>query len=231
MSHFLPCKAGASHVFCNLQMSAQQRRLRARSIQEDLKAWYECHLLQGLNGHLISVWEQPDLDAVLPRDANAIKRVKTLLEALQSAAHPGIRGMLHLDFPDQAEFIEGANSGLRRYVQFPVIFVDPFSRRITSKMEHRGGDEWENGAVEAILSLLKDGQLSRLKQCRCCGNWLYSLRTDQWFCSTACRQKNHSQSGEFKEKRKDYMRTYRESGNEKRAKSRASNRGNRKGRK
>ena len=212
-------------------MNTYKRRLRERSIQEDLKAWYECHLLQGLNGRLLPRLAQPEPDAVLPRDSAAIKRIERLMEALQSATRPGVWGMLIPDFPNPQEFVKWANSGLRRYVQFPVIFEDPYSGKLTSKMEHCGGDEWENGAAEAILSLLREDQLHRLRRCFCCKKWFYLLRDDQRFCGTACRQKDHSQSDEFKKKRMEYMRTYRESGNEKRAKSRASSRGNKKGRK
>lgn len=211
-------------------MNTHNRRLRERSIQENLKAWYECHLLQGLNGRLLPRLAQPEPDAVLPRVSASIKRIESLLVTLQSAAHPGTAPMLHPDFPDQETFLDWANSHLRRCVQFPVIFVDPCSGKLTSKMEHCGGDEWENGAAEAILSLLREDQLHLLRRCFCCKKWFYLLRDDQRFCNTACRQKEHSQSEEFKEKRKTYMQKYRKDGNEERAKSRASNRGNRKGR-
>ncbi len=228
--HFA-CTFLAGHVFCNLRMKITNRRLRERYLQENLKAWYECHLLQGLNGRLLPRLAQPEPDAVLPRVSAAIKRIEMLLEALQSATSPGVWGMLVPDFPSQQEFVKWANSGLKRYVQFPVIFEDPYSGKLTSKMEHCGGDEWENGAAEAILSLLREDQLHRLRRCFCCKKWFYLLRDDQRFCNTACRQKEHSQSEEFKEKRKSYMQKYRKDGNEERAKSRASGRGNRKGRK
>jgi hypothetical protein len=87
-------------------------------------------------------------------------------------------------------------------------------------MEHDSGDEWENDAVNSILSLVKSGEVYRLRHCFCCGKWFYSLRDDQRFCDVACRQKQHSQSDEFKEKRKKYMRDYRLRGDDKRAKSR-----------
>jgi hypothetical protein len=213
-----------------------KRQLRDRSIREDFRAWFECHLLQGLNGRLLSRWAQAEPDAILPRDAPAIKRIEMFLVALQVAASPSDFDAMGLSsealgMTSQKEFLKWANSDLRRYVQFPVLLVDPDSGRITSKMDHSSGDEWENGAVDAILWLLKENQLSRLKQCSCCKKWFYTLRDDQRFCCTACRQRDHSQGEAFKEQRKAYMRDYRAKGNEERAKSRASTQGNRKRRK
>ena len=68
------------------------------------------------------------------------------------------------------------------------------------------GDAWENGAIDDILRLLKEGQLFRLRRCPSCGNWFDAMRDDQRFCDRKCRQKEHSQSPEFKAKRAGYMR-------------------------
>ncbi len=61
-----------------------------------------------------------------------------------------------------------------------------------------------------IVGRLEDAR-GRLRQCACCEEWFYLLRSDQKFCSTACRRKAHSQSEAFKETRRKYMRDYRES--------------------
>ncbi len=212
-------------------MKASTRRLRERSLQENLRAWHECHLLQGLNGRVLSRSARPDPDAILPRDPDAIKRVESFLIALMAAVYPPIDTSPMLGGPgqpSQREYIRRANSALRRYIQFPALLVDPETERLTSDMKHCGGDQWENGAVNAILSLLQMEQLYRIKRCACCEKWFYSLRDDQRFCGTACRQKEHSQSEAFKKKRREYMTDYREKGNEKRAKSRPSIQGNRK---
>ena len=228
-----PCNSHSRHVFCNLRMRQQDRQLRNRADREDFRAWFECHLLQGLNGRLLARRAPAVSDAILPRDAAAIKRIELFLIALQVGALQSDSDSLGLSrealgLKPRTEFLKWANSDLKRYLQFPVIFTDPESGRITSKMEHSSGDEWENGAVDAILWLLKEDQLSRIKQCSCCQKWFYSLKDDQRFCNTACRQKDHSQGEAFKEQRKTYMRDYRAKGNEKRAKSRASIQGNRK---
>ncbi len=202
----------------------QKRQLRTKLVEDDLKDWFEFRLLQGLNGRIHPKIGKPKPDAQLPRDASAIKRIQLLLQALQAASSsedsfPGLGDGLG-PLSSRKKFLEWANSDLKRYLQFPVIFVDPFSNELTTEMENYRGDEWENDAVNSILLLLKSGELYRLKRCFCCEKWFYSLRDDQRFCNRACRQKQHSQSGAFKENRKEYMRKYREKGDDKRAKSR-----------
>ena len=161
----------------------------------------------------------------MPRNTAAIERVESLLVALQQAAPTSDFESLNernkvLRLPPPDKFLKWVNSQLKRYLQFPVIFVDPFSNDLTTKMKHYSGDEWESEAITSILWLLERGELHRLELCFSCKKWFYSLRRGQRFCSQACRQKEHSQSETFKEKRKEYMRTYRENGNETRAKSR-----------
>lgn len=189
----------------------RERSFKERSFQEDLKDWYEYRLLQGLNGRLHPKIGEPKPEALLPRDSAAIKRIELLLVALQGAtstsdSEPMGLSDKALGFQSREKFLEWANSDLKRYMQFPVIFVDPSSNEFASKMEHCSGDEWENDAVNSILWLLNNGQLHRLKRCFCCGTWFYAVRDRQRFCRTACRQKEHSQSPEFKKERARYMR-------------------------
>jgi hypothetical protein len=202
-----------------------KRQLRDGAIHEELKDWYEYHLLQGLNGRIHPTNGEPKPEAQLPRNASAIERVESLLVALQQATPSSDLETLYernkaLRLPSPDKFLKWVNSQLKQYLQFPVIFVDPFSNDLTTKMKHHSGDEWEGEAVTSILWLLERGELQRLELCFSCKKWFYSLRGGQRFCSQACRQKQHSQSEAFKEKRKRYMQKYRKEGNDKRAKSR-----------
>ena len=51
---------------------------------------------------------------------------------------------------------------------------------------------------------------SPLRQCDHCHNWSLQPRSRQRFCTRRCRQAHHSQSPEFKEKRRKYMAKYRQ---------------------
>lgn len=68
----------------------------------------------------------------------------------------------------------------------------------------------DSNALQLILDFARAGQLNRLRRCNCCQRWLFAKFKHQNFCSTKCQQKHYSQSPEWKEKRRDYMRSYRE---------------------
>jgi hypothetical protein len=142
---------------------------------------------------------------VLPKDALAKARVESVLTDLQLAPSKFHLGEM-LGMRSQPKYLKRANTQLKRYLQFPVVFVDPDSGKFTSKMEPYSGDAWEQEAINLILDLLAKGEVWRLKRCHCCRNWFYAIREDQRFCKTACRQKEHSQSPEFKARRAKYMR-------------------------
>ncbi|MFT4112399.1 hypothetical protein [Silvibacterium sp.] len=205
-------------------MSAHKRQLRNKRLQDDLKDWYEFHLLNGLNGQAADWWKPMNESSVLPRDRKSVSRIEIFLKSLHATVNEEDSGLglspaaLGVEIPN---FVEYANADLKRYVQFPAIVRDPASSEWTVEMQYKGGDKWENGAIAALLQLLRDKELWRIRQCSSCGKWIYVSKANQKFCSgTACRQKNHSQSESFKEKRADYMKKYRASGHETRAKSR-----------
>lgn len=71
--------------------------------------------------------------------------------------------------------------------------------------------DWENAAVWWLLSNVDSSgftpsRLLRLRQCRLCSEWFSAITDHQRYCSVACRQKSHSSSSVFKEKRARYMR-------------------------
>lgn len=72
-------------------------------------------------------------------------------------------------------------------------------------------DAWENWAVYWLLNHVESSGLApsrilRFRQCRQCSEWFYALTDHQLYCSSACRQRFHASSPEFREKRARYMR-------------------------
>jgi hypothetical protein len=63
-------------------------------------------------------------------------------------------------------------------------------------------------ALELILKLTQIGDLTRLRRCGQCQKWLFARFRHQTFCSTACQQKNYTQSDTWKAHRRAYMRRY-----------------------
>jgi hypothetical protein len=61
-------------------------------------------------------------------------------------------------------------------------------------------------ALEMILKLTQLGDLTRLRRCRLCKKWLFARFRHQYFCSTKCQQKSYTQTDEWKEHRRRYMR-------------------------
>jgi hypothetical protein len=76
----------------------------------------------------------------------------------------------------------------------------------------RSDDEvWENWAVDwltrhAETSGLSPSRILRFRQCRLCSQWFYAMTDHQLHCSSACRQKFHANSPDFKARRARYMR-------------------------
>jgi hypothetical protein len=69
--------------------------------------------------------------------------------------------------------------------------------------------DWENSFVYWIFTLLKEGELSRIRSCRDCGKWFYAVTNHQAYCNNRCRQHQQATGRGFKEKRRLYMKKYR----------------------
>lgn len=63
-------------------------------------------------------------------------------------------------------------------------------------------------ALELILKLTQVGDLTCLRRCAQCQEWLFAGFRHQTFCSTKCQQKNYTQSDTWKAHRRAYMRRY-----------------------
>ena len=89
--------------------------------------------------------------------------------------------------------------------------VAPLPNELNSfKWEARTREsEWNNKFVHWVLKLRAQGDISRIRNCRNCGQWFYAVTDHQAFCDDRCRQQFHSRDKRFKEKRRLYMRRYR----------------------
>jgi hypothetical protein len=72
-------------------------------------------------------------------------------------------------------------------------------------------EAWENWALFWLLNHVESSGLApsrilRFRQCRQCSEWFYALTDHQLYCSSACRQRFHASSQEFREKRARYMK-------------------------
>jgi len=68
----------------------------------------------------------------------------------------------------------------------------------------------EGVALHLILDFARAGYLNRFRRCSRCGKWLYAKFRHQAFCSTECQQKHYSKSEDWRRKRREYMRQYRQ---------------------
>lgn len=115
------------------------------------------------------------------------------------------------------------NRELRKYRFLPRIWSigafkswtvlwDVLPNRATKARLRKGLYELNDGmALRMILDFARAGCLTRLRRCLRCHKWLYARFRHQDFCSTKCQQKHYATSPEWKAKRRDYMRRYRNS--------------------
>jgi hypothetical protein len=65
-------------------------------------------------------------------------------------------------------------------------------------------------AIDWLLRDAELGKMYRYKVCPECKKWFYTLTDHQRFCGDACRKRYASHSDEYKTKRREYMRRYRQ---------------------
>jgi hypothetical protein len=61
----------------------------------------------------------------------------------------------------------------------------------------------------AVRNSRASGNISMIRSCRNCQRWFYAITNHQAYCIDSCRQQFHSRDLGFKEKRRLYMRWYR----------------------
>ena len=102
-------------------------------------------------------------------------------------------------FTPHAEVVMGG--GGQRPSQWAAWFKGSSRERPERKLRMTASE-----ALELILRLTQAGDLARLRRCKECQKWLFARFTHQVFCSTKCQQKNFTQTDEWKEHRRQYMR-------------------------
>jgi hypothetical protein len=91
-------------------------------------------------------------------------------------------------------------------------FMESRIKRLPDPIEWTRRDEFywdETRLINYLLSLAERGSIDRLRTCRECHKWFYAMTDHQKNCSEACRQRFASHNPSFKEKRRQYMLSYR----------------------
>lgn len=70
--------------------------------------------------------------------------------------------------------------------------------------------DWENGFVHWLLGIRAAREICLIRNCRSCERWFYAITSHQVYCSDQCRQQFHAKSENFKERRRLYMRKFRQ---------------------
>jgi len=103
---------------------------------------------------------------------------------------------------------------LDKYTFVPRLHVSSLETRVGWLPASRGQERSVHHALGALLWLVERGLLNTLAQCATCGRWFCSQRSrgpsDKRFCDARCQQKYYKSSPEWKARRAEYMRRYRQ---------------------
>lgn len=158
-------------------------------------------------------------------------RISDLVEALTKIKEYGARTFEKYEgsvFEDREKALDlhravtRANDLIRPYALSPSIpFTDIWNHDKKSSVEVglqyeinqtlgtlKGFDYLEVRAVQAILQLIEDGKLDRLKRCWC-GSWWYADRRDQRGCSKDHSGRDYRHTDEFRAAAAKRMQSYR----------------------
>jgi hypothetical protein len=142
----------------------------------------------------------------------------------RAVLNPVLRRIAPIKYEQQLEIEErkhAINQGLAMNAFHPYVWPSKHRkwmvmwqiqrRPATKDRIYRGVLEMDDCmALQMVLDLARAGYLDRLRRCTCCTMWLYAKFKHQNFCSTKCQQKHYAQSPDWKAKRRDYMRAYRQ---------------------
>jgi hypothetical protein len=102
-----------------------------------------------------------------------------------------------------------ANEILSTYHWKPIVLPPPHAPNSFSWKARTAHSYWENNFVSWVLNQRASGDISMIRSCRTCQRWFYAITNHQAYCIDSCRQQFHSRDLRFKEKRRLYMRRYR----------------------
>src|SRR6202158_2968542 len=103
------------------------------------------------------------------------------------------------------------NKLAKRYWWHPLIMHQGYEMDTLSIAEC-DATEWRSWETRAVWWLCaKDGKwIDFFRQCGDCRRWFFAVAEHQSYCGSACRQRHASCSDEFKQRRRLYMRGYRQ---------------------
>ena len=168
------------------------------------------------------VWGDSEEEMAFSQGPNA--RAMMVTRRGMSVPHPLLRKIAPDKYRRQLEIEErkhAINQELTRNRFYPYVWPSVHRKwmvlwRIQPRAPkryqvHCGVLEMDDGlTLQMILDFARAGYLNRLRRCTCCNKWLYAKFKHQNFCSTKCQQKHYAQSAEWKAKRRNYMREYRQ---------------------
>jgi hypothetical protein len=124
------------------------------------------------------------------------------------------------DLTPSVEFrrkLRAIDAQLSRHKMRPRIVLGHAKVLNTSMPRTRTAYEWEwyygrNPATKAVHQLMKleeQGLLERVRQCVCCGRWLFARFIHQRFCGQPCQLKAYKSSEDWKEHRRKWLKQHR----------------------
>jgi hypothetical protein len=107
--------------------------------------------------------------------------------------------------------LTGLNKLAKRYWWHPLIRHQGYEIE-TFDIAECDATEWRSWETRAIWWLcMQDGKwIDFFRQCGDCRRWFFAVADHQSYCGSACRQRHASCSDEFKQRRRLYMRGYRQ---------------------
>jgi hypothetical protein len=108
------------------------------------------------------------------------------------------------------ELYKAANGILSACSWSPRVSPPPGASQIFRWKAPTERTDWENQFVLWLLGLRARREICLIRRCRSCEAWFYAVTNHQAYCSDYCRQQFHAKSESFKEKRRLYMRRFRQ---------------------
>jgi hypothetical protein len=102
-----------------------------------------------------------------------------------------------------------ANEILSAYHWRPTVLPPPNAPTSYSWKARTIHSFWENNFAFWVLQQRASGNISLIRSCRNCQRWFYAITNHQAYCIDSCWQQFHSRDLGFKEKRRLYVRRYR----------------------
>ena len=166
------------------------------------------------------------LDWLNQRPSRARENIARFIELLKQAdmdsrslRHTGASLEDHRDFPEKKRLLSilgrltdilSAYKGTRVLWLKDDYEIEEFFALNARRLERDDKYYVETAIINYALELLRRGTVSHLRTCRECRKWFYAVSKHQKHCSEKCRQKYASHNELFKDRRREYMKKYRQ---------------------